>query len=231
LPEIAGRLWRHALAVLAVLFVAAGVAYSFKHTAPTYQESASIIFLPPISGAKPNPFSAVGGSLTEAAGAVVADFMSPQGLDRVRQAGGTADVDVELLNSYNLEYPNYSSPYLTVTTSSQDFGAVHQTFKLVTKLLIDRFNARQVQYSVAANNQIYPDLIGDTGPLEGQGSSKRALVGLAILTIVAVFAVTSFLDRHPIRLSRLLNRGAAGPGRPQWPLPRLRRPGIREAGS
>jgi len=43
-------------------------------------------------------------------------------------------------------------------------------------------------------------MAGDSGPLVQQGSSKRALIGLFILTIVAVFAAASFLDRHPVGL-------------------------------
>jgi hypothetical protein len=43
-------------------------------------------------------------------------------------------------------------------------------------------------------------MAGDSGPLAQQGSSKRALIGLFILTIVAMFAAASFLDRHPVRL-------------------------------
>lgn len=222
LPEIFMRLWRHAFAVLVVLFIATGVAYSFKHATPSYQESATLVFLPPISGPRPNPFTSVGGALTEAAGGVATQVMSPQGQQQVRQAGGTAEVDVELLNSYNLEYPDFSSPYLTVTTTSQDFPAVHRTFAVVTKLLTDNFNAQEVKDNVAPNNRIEVYMSGDTGPLFVQGSSKRAFGGLIILTILAIFAVTSFLDRHPIRLLRLLRRRPSGSG-----LTRIRRPGLR----
>jgi len=107
---------------------------------------------------------------------------------------------VELLNSYNLQYPNFSSPYLTVSTTSKDFPAVHQTFNVVTKLLIDQFTASEVRNDVAPNNRIAILLEGDTGPLLEQGSSKRALAGLILLTLIAIFAVATFLDRHPIRL-------------------------------
>jgi hypothetical protein len=224
LPEIAGLLWRHVLAVLAVLVLATGVAYTFRHTAPTYAESATLVFLPPISGAKPNPFSSVGGSLTEAAATVAIDAMSPLGQQQVRQAGGTAGVDVELLNSYNLEYPNFSNPYLTVTTSSADPSSANQTFNVVTKLLISQFTAQEMRDNVAPNNRIHIVLAGDTGPLRQQGSSKRALAALLILTIVAVFAVASFLDRHPVRLGRLPGIRLAG-SRPA----RVRLPGIRKA--
>jgi hypothetical protein len=222
LGEIVARLWRHAFAVLAILIVAMGLAYSFKHTPPTYDESATLVFLPPASGAHPNPLSAVGGALTEAAGVVAIQAMSAQGQAAVRQAGGTAQIDVELLNSYNLEYPNYSNPYLSVSTTSQDFPAVHRTFTVLTRLLTNQFIAQQVRDNVSPVNRIAVMEVGDTGPLLSQGSSKRALGALVILTIVAVFAVTSFLDRHPVRLGRLV--GMRTPG---WPPSQIRVPRVR----
>jgi hypothetical protein len=230
LPAIAGLLRRHFLAVLAVLLLAAGVAYAFKHTAPTYTEDATMVFVPPISGAKPNPFEAVGGSLTEAAGTVAVNTMSPQGQRQVLQAGGIAQIDVELLNSYNLQYPNFTEPYLTVATTSQNFPAVHQTFTVVTKLLTQDFVTQQERDGVTPGNRIQLVLAGDTGPLLEQGSSKRALGGLIILTLVAIFGVASFLDRHPIRLFRSSGRRRpqARPAqtRPeQARVPRIRQPG------
>jgi hypothetical protein len=222
LPEIAGLLRRHFIAVLAVLIIAAGVAYGFKHAAPTYTENGTLVFVPPISGAKPNPFEAVGGALTETAGTVAAQTMSPQGQQQIARAGGTAQIDVELLNSYNLQYPNFSNPYLTVSTTSKDFPAVHQTFTVVTKLLTDQFTAAQVRDGVAPNNRVVILLAGDTGPLLEQGSSKRALAGLIILTLIAIFAVASFFDRHPIRLLPSARRRAAEPRPSPVRAPRVR---------
>jgi len=51
---------------------------------------------------------------------------------------------VELLNSYNLEYPNFSNAYLTVSTASTDPVAVHRTYALVTRLVTSQFLAQQV---------------------------------------------------------------------------------------
>jgi hypothetical protein len=72
-----------------------------------------MVFLPPYSGVHPNPYTAVGGSLTPTAGVVAARVMSPQGQQQVAQAGGTAAYDIGLVNGYNLQYPDYSSPYRT----------------------------------------------------------------------------------------------------------------------
>ena len=109
---------RHFVAVLVILVIAVGIEYSFKHSAPTYAEVGTMVFIPPISGAHPNAYAAVGGSILEAAGTLAVSAMSPQEQQQVLRGGGNAAYDVELLNSYNLEYPNYSNAYLTVSTAS-----------------------------------------------------------------------------------------------------------------
>jgi hypothetical protein len=191
---------RHFVAVLVILVIAVGVEYSFKHSAPTYAEVGTLVFIPPVSGAHPNAYSAVGGSILEAAGTLAVSAMSPQEQQQVLHGGGNAAYDVELLNSYNLEYPNFSNAYLTVSTASTDPVAVHRTYALVTRLVTSQFLAQQVGDGVGPNNRIEIVMAGDSGPLVQQGSSKRALIGLFILTIVAVFAAASFLDRHPVGL-------------------------------
>lgn len=222
LPEIAGLLRRHLLAVVAVLVVVLGVAYSFKHTAPTYVETATITIVPPVSGAHPNAFTAVGGALTTAAGTIATTAMSYQSQQQVLREGGTAQVDVEPVNSYDLEYPDYSSPYVTVTTTSTDFAAVHRTFTLVSNLITSQVMAQQVQDNVTPNNQIQLVVSGDTGPLLEQGSSKRALGALVILALVAVFGVASFLDRHPPRLIRSFRKRMPEERPSRTRLPRIR---------
>jgi hypothetical protein len=191
---------RHFVAVLVILAVAAGVGYSFKHSASAYAEVGTLVFVPPTSGANPNAFAAVGGSVLEAAGTLAVSAMNSQEQQQVLRAGGNASYDVELLNSYNLEYPNYSNAYLMISTASADPVAVHRTFALVNRMVSGQFQTQQAADGVAANNRIETVMVGDTGPLEQQGSSKRALIGLLILTVVAVFAAASFLDRHPVRL-------------------------------
>jgi hypothetical protein len=191
---------RHFVAVLVILIVAVGVEYSFKHSAPTYAEVGTMVFIPPISGAHPNAYAAVGGSILEAAGTLAVNAMSPQEQQQVLRGGGNTPYDVELLNSYNLEYPNYSNAYLEVSAASTDPVAVHRTYTLVSRMLTSQFQAQQTAFGATPNNRIEIVMAGDSGPLEQQGSSKRALVGLFILTIVAVFAAASFLDRHPVRL-------------------------------
>ena len=208
---------RHFVAVLVILVIAAGVEYGFKHAAPAYAETGTLVFIPPTSGAHPNAYAAVGGSLLEAAGTLAVSAMSPQEQQLVRAQGGTTQYDVELLNSYNLEYPNYSNAYLVVATTSADPAAAHRTYAVVTHLLYKQFRQQQAAADVALNNRVLMVMAGDTGPLAQQGSSKRALIGLAILTIVAVFGVAAFLDKHPIRLRR--TGSVPGAARPPANLP------------
>ena len=191
---------RHFVAVLVILVIAVGIEYSFKHSAPSYAEVGTLVFIPPVSGAHPNAYAAVGGSILEAAGTLAVQAMNLREQQQVQRGGGNAAYDVELLNSYNLEYPNFSNAYLMVSTASADPVAVHRTYVLVSRLLTSQFQAQQVAFGATPNNRIQIVMAGDTGPLEQQGSSKRALIGLFILTIVAVFAAASFLDRHPVRL-------------------------------
>lgn len=191
---------RHFVAVLVILVIAVGIEYSFKHSAPSYAEVGTLVFIPPVSGAHPNAYAAVGGSILEAAGTLAVQAMNLREQQQVQRGGGNAAYDVELLNSYNLEYPNFSNAYLMVSTASADPVAVHRTYVLVSHLLTSQFQAQQVAFGATPNNRIQIVMAGDTGPLEQQGSSKRALIGLFILTIVAVFAAASFLDRHPVRL-------------------------------
>lgn len=208
---------RHFIAVLVILAVAAGVEYSFKHTAPVYAETGTLVFIPPTSGAHPNAYAAVGGSLLEAAGYLATKAMSPQEQQLVQAQGGTTQYDVELLNSYNLQYPNFSNAYLVVTTTSSDPVAAHRTYGAVTQLLYKQFREQQAAADVTLNNRVLMVMAGDTGPLAQQGSSKRALIGLAILTIVAVFAAAAFLDKHPIRRRRI--GSLSGAGRPAGKVP------------
>lgn len=206
LGEIAGLLRRHLIAVLVVLAVAACVEYEFKHSTASYAETSTLAFVPPHSGVHPNPLEAVGGSLTEDAGVIAAQAMSPAEQQQVQRLGGAASYDVALVNSYNLQYPNFSLPYLTITTTAADPVTAHRTYTIVARLLENQFQTQQAESGAQSNNRSQIVVSGDTGPLIQQGSPKRALIGLIILTLVAVFSVATFFDRHPVRLSRLLAR-------------------------
>ena len=222
--EIAGRLWRHPIAVLVIIFCAVGVLHSIKNAPPTYSETGTMVFLPPYSGVHPNPYTAVGGSLTPTAGVVAARVMSPQGQQQVAQAGGTASYDIGLVNGYNLQYPDYSSPYLDITTTDTNPDQADKTFNIVSRMLSQEITATQIENGVPKRDRIFTQVAGASGPLLEQGSPKRSLAGIIILTIVAVFAATAFFDRHPVRLGRLLGFGTA-----RARMPRAHPAGIQHA--
>jgi hypothetical protein len=222
--EIVRRLWRHPIAVLVIIFSAVAVLHSIKNAPPTYGETGTMVFLPPYSGVHPNPYTAVGGSLTPTAGVIAAQVMSPRGQQQVAQAGGTASYDIGLVNSYNLQYPDYSNPYLVITTTDTNPDAANKTFTVVTRMLSAEMTASQIANGVPKRDRIFTQLAGDSGPLLEQGSPKRSLAGLIILTIVAVFAATAFLDRHPVRLGRLFGVRTA-----RARVPRAHPAGIQQA--
>jgi hypothetical protein len=220
LPEIPALIRRHAVAVLLVLAVAMGVAYSIKRTPPMYQESATAVFLAPPSRAYPNPYAAFNSTLLTTAGVMVLFLMGPQGQEQVRAAGGTSGFSVSLVNLSNEQYPNYSQPYVQIGATSQDPAAAHSTFLVVARLLAQDLATSQAQQNVPTYFQIGIHLAGDTGPLIQPGSSKRTFAGLLVLTIVTVLFVAAFLDKHPVRLDRFMPllrptpRGLSGRGQP-----------------
>ena len=183
-----------------VVVVAAGIGYYFKHTPLTYAESGTVVFAPPKSLTYPNPYSILSSGLTATAGIIAIIAMSPQGQQQVRAAGGTASYDAELVNTYNLEYPNFSDPFVTVTATSANPAEAHQTFTVVTELLENLLQTRQAQVGVPDVDRVTAHMVGDSGLVPEEPSSKRTLAGLLVLMIIAAFSVANFFERHPMRL-------------------------------
>lgn len=198
LGELVALARRHVAAVVIVLFFAAGTAYTFKHTPPTYLETATMLLVSPGSG----PYSTYSSPLITTGDVASEWIMGAQGHQQARQDGATGNFDVALVNYSNQEYPDYAAPYLTVAASAQDPVTTHRTFTTVTRVFNDYIAARQD--GVQPRYRITTRMIGDTGPLIQKGSTKRSFAGLLVLTIVAAYLVSRFLDRHPIRLRGLL---------------------------
>lgn len=201
--EICLLMRRHLAALMIVVVVAAGVAYKFKRAPVTYSESGTVALSEGQSAGDPNPYNSFDQSMIDAAAVMVLLVMSPQGQAQVHAAGGSAAFDAALYNSYSLQFPDYSAPYIIVTATSPDPAQVHRTFTLVTTLLSRELAMRQAQAGVPAASLIVAHMIADSGPQPQPGSSKRSLLGIFILMIVAAFAVATFLDRHPIRARHL----------------------------
>jgi hypothetical protein len=203
---IAALLCRHIAAILVVLAIAASVAYALRRAPIQYQDSATMVFVAPASTMFPNPLTSLSISLIDTAGTIAVSVMSPQGQQDVERAGGTISYDVELVNSYNIEYPDYSDPDVTITAEAASPAQAQHTFNLVTQTL--RRELLFDQAGVLPINRISAVVIGVTGPVSQRGSAKRVFAGLLALTMVAIFSVAGFLDRHPIRIRRL--RAAGG---------------------
>jgi hypothetical protein len=194
LPAGAIRKRLRLAAALVVLVVAGGVAYDFTSASPAYLESATVIFNLPASQTDPHAYVAFAPSLITSGDAMIKMLASPQAQRQIRDAGGTADVGMQLTNLYNQQYPDYGEPLATLTTASQSPADVHRTFVLSARLLGDLLAARQTQAGVPPGDRIFAQIIGDTGPVAQPGSPKRALGGLALLTVVAAAIGWSLID-------------------------------------
>jgi hypothetical protein len=212
--EIFALMRQHLVAVMIVVVVAAGVAYKFKHAPIMYQETGTVLLTVGKSSYNPNPYISLDQSMIDTAGIIVLLVMSPQGQAQVQTAGGSASFEVTLVNGYSMQFPDYPAPYIAVSSMSPYPAATHRTFTVVAGLVDHDLAARQAYFHVPTASRIVPQMIGDTGPQPQPGSSKRWLLGIFILTLVAAFSAAIFLDRHPVGLRYTgWFRQADGPGR------------------
>ena len=205
--EIAALIRRHLVAVLVVCVLAAGLSYRLLHANPGYIDTATVAFTEP-GGVFANSVSLL---VTDQ---VMATYMMSEDADlQIHRAGGTARYDVALVNLNDEFFPNYSVPYVTVTTASPDPVAAEHTFTAVMHVLTDNLASRQEQLGVRPANQIRAvNIAAPTGPIDQSGSRKRSLIGLGVLTLIAVYLMAAVLDRRPVRLPRRL-RSRLGEGR------------------
>ena len=214
--QLIALLRRHALAVLVVLALAAGLDYHIKHSDPGYMDTATVTFTAP--GSKPFVYSP---DLLVIDALVTNLVMSEEGQEQVRDAGGAASYNVALVNLNDEDFPNYSQPYVTVTTISPDPGTAQSTFSAVMRVMQEDLTSLQARQGAKPRTWMgFRTLGAPTGPIVQTGSPKRTLVGLAALAVIAAFMVAAFLDKHPVRLRNLLRRQDR-PDR-NWPTVRVR---------
>jgi hypothetical protein len=218
-PSAIAALWRRHLAAVALIFVcAAGLGYYIKHEPAGYADTATVAFT-----------WQKGGLFNHEAALLVIDelttraVMSPAGQQQIRADGGTASYNVALVNLNNEDYPNYSDPYVTVTTTSVDPGATAQTFSAVMNVLQQDLNALQERQGAKPDTWIQlRSIAAPTGPIAQTGSLKRSLAGLLLLALIAAFMTAKFLDSHPIRLRGRSPNVLLATGVPRSSAPRAR---------
>jgi hypothetical protein len=195
--QIYALMRRHLVAIVVIFVLAVGMAWDIKSTPPTYAESANVVFVAPSA----NPYSSLSeftGALVMSAFAMITTIQSQESQQEIREAGGTADFSVGVVNEGDEEYPYYGNPYVDLTTTSANPADVHRTFTIVIQSLRRLLSVRQAQAGVTPVNHIFINVVGDTGPVVQAGSPKRVFAGLIVLVVVTAFLIAIFLDRHPI---------------------------------
>lgn len=191
---------------LALFFLAAVGAYEIVSTQPTYVESATVEFSLPKSQTAPNAYYLFAPSLITSGEAITQMLTSPSAQRRIRESGGTADVNLALVNLYNEQYPDYGEPLATLTASSSAAANSHRTFMAAARLLDQLLAVRQAQAGVPARDRISAQMIGNTAPTVQSGSRKRAFAGLMLLVVIAFSVARGFLDRRAARKNRVVAR-------------------------
>lgn len=207
--DLVALMRRHLIAVAVILALAIGVAYKVTHTAQGFTDTATVAFFAP----KSNGLFGSVSNLLVIDELAANSMMSAAGQHRVSEAGGTASYGVALVNLNTEDYPNYSNPYVTVTTTSLDAGAAQRTFSVVMQVLKDDVARLQERQGASPNTWIQiREIAAPSGPIAQTGSRKRTLGGLAILIVIVILTTTRFLDKHQVRLRDLKWRGAVRAG-------------------
>jgi hypothetical protein len=197
---------RHLVAVLAVMVLAVGVAWDIRTTPLTYEEDATVALMAPGN----NPYALLGHQLIPMASLMTTTITSTAYVDKIRAAGGTATAEIAMVNLYNEQFPVYGVPFIQISTESSDPAAVNRTFDIVVQTLRDLMSARQAQAGVPRASFISMKVVGDSGVQTPDGSHIRVLAGLAILTLMVLFLVVTFLDRRRPRRAPFERRLSLG---------------------
>ena len=183
------------VAIGLVMVLTSGLGYSLLTTRPTYAESATVLFALPKYESSADAYSWLAPSLITTGGAFSQIVMNPQSRRQIRAVGGAGNYDLELINYYNQDYPDYSFPDATLTATAPDATETHWTFVVATRLLNRVLAQRQELAGVPAGDRVSARLIADSGTVVQTGSRKRALAGLMLLAIVAGSVAWRFVSR------------------------------------
>jgi hypothetical protein len=193
---------RHPFVVFVVILLASTIGYDIKAAPRTYLESATVVFSAPKR--LDNPASAL--SLISSGDVLVQNLTSPGSQRLIRDAGGTAQFNLALVNSSDEEYADYNYPFATLSAQSASPYAARRTFIAALFVLRELLEERQAQVGVPLRSRVSADVIADFGPVIQTGSSKRVFATLALLAVIAIAMTSAFLDRRRIRLGALLLR-------------------------
>jgi hypothetical protein len=182
------------IAAALVTLIALGVGYDIIGTRPVYSESATVVFSLPKSDTSAHAYGKFFTSFIASGEAMSQTLMSPQIQREIRMAGGTASVDLELVNLFNEERPDYGIPLATLTTASPSMSAAHRTFMIAARRLSSLLAARQAAAGAYPRDRLSAQLVADTGAAAEKGSLKRALAGLGILALAAVAGLWKLID-------------------------------------
>jgi nucleoside diphosphate kinase len=180
-------------AVAIVLMLTAGAGYEIRSTRPSYLESALVVFSLPKSQSAPYAYTMLASSLITSGDVVTQVLMGPQAQRQIREAGGAAEVSLKLVNLYSEQYPDYGQPLADLTAMSPSAAKAHLSFEIAVRLVRRLLAARQAHEGARPRNRVSAQIIGDTGPVVQEGSSKRVYAGLAALALIAVSVVRGFL--------------------------------------
>lgn len=182
-------------AIVLIVIVTAGLGYDVLSVPPVYAESATVLFSLPAYETSANAYSWLAPSLITTGAAFSQIAMGPQSQGQIRAMGGVGSYDLELINSYNQDYPDYNFPDATLTATSADAAETHWTFVVATRLLNQLLAKRQAQAGVPAGDRITARIIADSGTMVQTGSRKRALAGLMLLAVIACSAAWRVISR------------------------------------
>ncbi len=196
ISQLAALAGRHRIAMLGVLVVTAAVAVGFRHTAPLYQDSGTVLFSTGTSN--PNAIGAHGDDLIITADLIANRLSTSAAASEIEQAGGTGQYQFGLVNFYNEQYPNYSQPVATLGTTSYNPTVAAATFRAALQVINRELRSQQVLRGVRGDDMITAQLInGSSGPIALIGSPKRVYGALALLAIIIAYFIARFLDKHP----------------------------------
>jgi hypothetical protein len=186
-------------AAMAVLLGATGAGYGIESTPTSYLESANVLFSLPRAQTSPNAYYLFAPSLIMSGEGISQLLMNPQAQHQIHQEGGTADINLALVNLYSEEYPEYGEPLATLTAVSQSAASTRSTFMIATRLLGQILETIQKNAHVVPRNRISARIIADTGPIIQTGSIVRTFAGIAVLAIMAVAMAWALIDRYAYR--------------------------------